>query len=128
MEEYIEQPYIVYAKHDAENRIIDVNSSAFLDDVSGWVEIDSGYTQRHHHAQGNYFEKPIMDDRGIYRYLYTPEDETLWRERTQEEMDADWHAPAQQPTLEERVVVLEEKVCIEMEDREAALKLLGVSV
>lgn len=92
------QPYIVYVKTDAQNRITAVNSSAFLRDTDGWREIDQGYSVRYHHAQGNYFPNHIYDERGIYRYLYTPDGETLWRERTQEEMDADWDLPEPTPT------------------------------
>ena len=89
MNDYMEQPYIVYIKPDDAHRITDVNSSAFLTDLTGWVEIDRGFGDRYHHAQGNYFPDTTMDERGIYRYLHTPEDETLWRERTQEEMSSD---------------------------------------
>lgn len=108
--DYEMQPYIVYVKTDARNRITAVNSSAFLANADGWVEIDRGYTQRHHHAQGNYFPLPIYDDRGICRYLYTPDAETLWRERTQEEMDADWEEPVPQPDQTGRITALEEQL------------------
>lgn len=104
------QPYIVYIRHDAQNRITAVNSSAFLRDADGWVEIDRGYTQCHHHAQGNYFPKHLYDERGIMRYLYTPGEETLWRERTQAEMDADWEEPVPQPDPTERIKALEEQL------------------
>lgn len=103
------RPYIVYIKHDEEHRITVINSSAFLPDNSGLVEIDSGYGDKYHHAQGNYFPLPITDERGIYRYLYTPGGDTLWRERTQEEMDADWIEPEATPTADERLLVLEEE-------------------
>lgn len=104
------QPYIVYVKTDEQNRITAVNSSAFLRDADGWVEIDRGYTQRHHHAQGNYFQKHLYDERGIMRYLYTPGEETLWRDRTQAEMDADWEEPVPQPDPTERIKALEEQL------------------
>ena len=80
------KPYIVYVKLNDVNRITAVNSTAFIRDVTGWTEIDSGFGDRYHHAQGNYFDKPIMDERGIYRYKI--EDNKVI-ERTQEEMDAD---------------------------------------
>ena len=63
-----ENPYIVYVKTNSNGYITAVNSSAFLSDTSGWVEIDSGYGDKYHHAQGNYFEKPIFTDAGAYRY------------------------------------------------------------
>lgn len=103
--EYEMKPYIVYIKTDEENRITAVNSSAFLSDVTGWTEIDSGYGDRYHHAQGNYFDKPIMDDRGIYRYKLV---DGAPVERTQEEMDADYVPPVHAPSDKERIAALEE--------------------
>ena len=99
-----EKPYIVYVKLDDQNRITAVNSSAFLRDTDGWTEIDRGYGDKYHHAQGNYFDKPIMDERGIYRYrlvLGVPQ------ERTQEDMDADYVPPVHQPSDKERIEALE---------------------
>lgn len=118
MEDYM-TPYIVYVKLDERNLIADVNSSAFLTDLTGWTEIDKGYTQRHHHAQGNYFDKPIMDDRGIKRYKL--EDGKLV-ERSQEEMDADYaDLPPPPPSDKERIAQLEEEL-------KAAKILLGLEV
>ena len=102
--EYEMQPYIVYALADGEGRITSVNSSAFLLDTTGWEEIDSGYGDKYHHAQGNYFPQPINDERGIYRYKLV---EGKPVERTQEEMDADYVEPEQKPSTEERVAQLE---------------------
>ena len=62
------KPYIVYVKTKSNGYITAVNSSAFLTDTEGWVEIDSGYGDKYHHAQGNYFEKSIWTDGGAYRY------------------------------------------------------------
>ena len=61
------KPYIVYVK-TSNGYIMAVNSSAFLTDTTGWVDIDSGYGDKYHHAQGNYFEKPTMTIDGIYYY------------------------------------------------------------
>ena len=63
-----ENPYIVYVKTNSNGYITAVNSSAFLTDTAGWVEIDSGYGDKYHHAQGNYFPAPISTDGGAYRY------------------------------------------------------------
>jgi hypothetical protein len=101
------QPYIVYIKPDAKNRITAVDSSAFIANVDGWIEIGRGFDDKHHHAQGNFFPMPIYDERGICRYLFTPDAETLWRERTQEEMDADWEEPVPEPDQTERIEALE---------------------
>ena len=98
------QPYIVYANVDESDRIIAINSSAFLTDVTGWTEIDSGYGDKYHHAQGNYLDKPLMDERGIYRYKLVDGKAV---ERTQEEMDADYVPPEVKPTDAERISQLE---------------------
>ena len=74
---------------DEQNRIIEINSSAFVTDVDGWVQIDEGDGDRYHHAQGNYLPMPLMDDRGVYRYKLSDGHAV---ERTQSEMDGDYTA------------------------------------
>lgn len=106
------KPYIVYVKTDDANRITAVNSSAFLTNTDGWTEIGSGYGDKYHHAQGNYFPKPIKDMRGIYRYKLEDGHPV---ERTQEEMDADYEEPIPQPTAEERITALEEENAVLLE-------------
>ena len=96
----MEEPYIVYVKTDAENRITDINSSAFLSDTDGWTEIDRGYGDSYHHAHGNYLPRVIMDGRGIYRYKLVDGKPV---ERTQEEMDADYVEPEVMPTQLDRI-------------------------
>ena len=91
---------IVYVKTNDSGHITAVNSSAFLPDTTGWVEIDSGYGDKYHHAQGNYFPQPIMDERGIYRYKLVDGKPI---ERTQEEIDADYVKPESIPTQLDRI-------------------------
>lgn len=100
------QPYIVYVRADEYNRIVAINSSAFLTDLDGWVEIDSGLGDKYHHAQNNYFPKPLYDDRGIMQYKLVDGEPV---ERTQEEMDADYVEPEPIPEdgLIGRVAALE---------------------
>ena len=62
------EPYIVYVKPNSNGNITAVNSSAFLPDTTGLVEIDRGYGDKYHHAQGNYFPEPIYTEVGAYRY------------------------------------------------------------
>lgn len=62
------EPYIVYVKIDSNGYITDINSSAFLPDTKGWMEIDSGYGDKYHHAQGNYFPEFILTDSNVWRY------------------------------------------------------------
>lgn len=99
-----ENPYIVYVKLDEANRITAVNSSAFLPDATGWTQIDSGFGDKFHHAQGNYFPQPVTDDRGICRYKLVDGKPV---ERTASEMDADYVEPEIATSTEERVAQLE---------------------
>ena len=98
------RPYIVYVKVDESNRVTSINSSEFLADVTGWTEIDSGYGDKYHHAQGNYLPGPLTDNRGVYRYKLVDGKPV---ERTQEEMDADYVSPEVKPTDAERISQLE---------------------
>ena len=101
------QPYIVYVRADETSRITAVNSSAFLPDTTGWTEIDRGFGDKYHHAQGNYLPQPIIGERGIYRYKLVDGKPV---ERTQEEMDADYVPPEVKPTDAERISELEAKL------------------
>ena len=98
------QLYNVLVRVDDAGRITAINSSAFLPDASGWAQIDSGYGDRYHHAQGNYLPGPLTDNRGVYRYKLVNGRPV---ERTQEEMDADYVPPEVKPTTEQRVAQLE---------------------
>lgn len=60
--------YIVYVKPNANDYITAVNSSEFLKDITGWVEIDRGSGDKYHHAQGNYFPEALVTDGCAYRY------------------------------------------------------------
>lgn len=98
--------YKVYIQTDANNNVIAVNSSAFLSDTTGWIEIDEGTGDKYHHAQGNYLPKGLMTDDGVYRYKYTGGE---LQERTEEEIQADRDArpePPQVMTLEEITAAL----------------------
>lgn len=112
--------YRVYAKINESGSIVDTNSSAFLADATGWVQIDEGIGDRYHHAQNNYFPKPKYDDRGIPRYAYVQDGSPKWRERTKEEMDADYVPPELVTPLEDRVGAVE----IKTGDLEEALDMI----
>lgn len=70
MEEFIEEPIKVYVKVNANNEITEVGSSIFIKDLTGWIEIDKGYGDRFAHAQSQYFDKPLINEDGTYRYRY----------------------------------------------------------
>lgn len=70
MEEIKEQPIKVYVKINANNEIIEVGSSIFIKDLTGWIEIDEGYGDKYSHAQSQYFDKPLTNEDGTYKYTY----------------------------------------------------------
>ncbi len=99
--------YIVYVKPTDAGYITAVNSSAFLDDPTGWVEIDRGTGDKYHHAQNNYFGQPIRTDSGVYRYKLVDGKPV---ECTAEEIAAQEAALPKsetKPSLESRVDTLE---------------------
>lgn len=59
--------YKVYVRTDSGGIITDINSSAFISG-DGWTEVDCGEGDRFHHAQGNYLERGLTGDDGIYNY------------------------------------------------------------
>lgn len=88
--------YIVYIRTDSSNRVLEVNSSAFLTDPTGWTQIDEGWGDKYHHAQGNYLDGPLYTEDGIPRYKL---DRGRVAERTEEELAADRAAmPGPAPT------------------------------
>ena len=70
MEEMIEQPIKVYAKVNDKNEIIEVVSSIFIKDFNGWIKIDEGFGDKYAHAQSQYFDKPLINENGVYNYKY----------------------------------------------------------
>ena len=119
--EFTMNPYIVYVKTDSNGYITAVNSSAFLTDTAGWTEIDSGFGDKYHHAQGNYFPQPIRTMGGAYRYKLV---DGVPTECTAEEIAAQEEAlkPVPTPSLENRVEVLETDAA---ETREALEMILS---
>lgn len=79
------EPYHVYVQTDGQSRITAVNSSAFVPAEWG-TEIDSGFGDRFHHAQGNYFTNGLYTEDGIPLYKLV---ENTAQERTEEEIQAD---------------------------------------
>lgn len=100
------ETYIVYVKTNASSYITGVNSSDFLEDTAGWLKIDSGYGDKYHHAQNNYFDQPIRTESGVYRYKLVDGKPV---ECTPEEIAAQEEAnrPVPTPSLENRMETLE---------------------
>lgn len=101
----MENTYIVYVKTNSEGYITAVNSSAFLDDITDWIEIDSGYGDKYHHAQGHYFTKSVMTMSGVYYYKLVDD---IVVECTDEEIAAQEEAnkPIAEPTTDDVLNVL----------------------
>lgn len=98
--------YKVYIKTHENGIVIAINSSAFLSDTTGWIEIDEGEGDKYHHAQGNYLPLGLMTDDGIYNYKYL---NGAIQERSAEEIQADREAQLPLPevmTLEEITAAL----------------------
>ena len=97
--------YKVYVKTDPQSRITAINSDAFLPETTDWVEVDEGETDRHHHAQGNYLDKSLITEQGIYRYKLVDGKVT---ERSVKELALDIAAiPPPPPSAEDRIRALE---------------------
>ena len=94
--------YIVYIKTNTNGYITAVISSAFLPDTTGWTEIDRGYGDKYHHAQGNYFPESIYTDGGAYRYKLV---DGAPVECTDDEIADQEEAlkPVDEPTQEDRI-------------------------
>lgn len=95
MRDNVFHPCNVLVRIDNAGRVVEINSDAFLESTDGWTQIDSGYGDRYHHAQGNYLPGPLYDKRGVCRYKLVGGAAV---ERTQDEMDADWAAQAHKET------------------------------
>lgn len=101
----MEFTYKVLVRIDAAGSVIAINSNAFLQDTTGWVQIDEGSGDKFHHAQGNYLPTPLMDDQ--CHYLYKLADGAVV-ERTTEELEADaLSANESTPTIDQRTAALE---------------------
>ena len=99
----MDESYKVYIKTDGTD-IVAVNSSAFLADTTDWIEIDSGRGDKYHHAQGNYFDKPITTDSGIYRYKYI--DGEIIEKTEQEIATEEANLPPPEPSMEADILSL----------------------
>ena len=97
--------FSVFVKVDERGRIIDVNSSLFLQDTEGWVEVAHGVGDRFQHAQGNYLTKPIFI-MGIPAYKMEMGE---IRERSEEEIREDIKAP-EKTEIEKRIETIEKTV------------------
>lgn len=64
----IKENYIIYVKINQQLIIVDINSSEFILCDENWIQIDSGKGDKYHHAQNNYFDKPLVNIDGTHNY------------------------------------------------------------
>ena len=74
----------VYAKLDENKVIKEINSSIFLKDITGYIEIDEGCGDKYSHAQSQYLEKGLIDNKGRFNYKF---DGGMLVELTEEEKE-----------------------------------------
>ena len=110
--------YTVYIRVDNAGRVVNINSSAFLSNVEGWVEIDRGRGDSYQHAQGNYMPGPLFNSNGIP--IYKMEMGKIVN-RTEEEMRAD--VPPKEKTAFERLAKVEDA----LENITSLLSKLGLN-
>ena len=60
----------VYIQTNSNGEVININSSVFLLDTFGWLQIDEGEGDKYAHAQSNYLKKPIINESGKHNYRY----------------------------------------------------------
>ena len=58
----------VFAKINNDGFITEINSDVFLKDTAGFVQIDEGVGDKFVYAQTMYFDNPIINEDGNYRY------------------------------------------------------------
>lgn len=90
----------VYIQTDSNKTVIAINSSIFLQDTTGWIEIDEGNGDKYSHAQSQYLEKGLVDEKGRFNYKY----DTELMELTEAEKEILFPPAPILPTPEEMVI------------------------
>lgn len=91
--------YKVIVRIDDVGSIIEIISSVFITDTTDWMYIDEGVGDKYHHAQGNYFDKPLINIDGTHNYKLVDNKPV---ETTAEEKSAELASfPAPEPTKEQ---------------------------
>lgn len=98
----------VYAKTDANCVITEINSDIFLEPTEGYILIDEGEGDRYVHAQGNYLNSGLSDERGRYNYKLRNGNVTELTEAEKDILFPD--DTTRKPTTEERISVMEDAV------------------
>lgn len=94
---------VVYVFVDGNKRVLAVESSIFLTDLTGWIKIDEGIGDRYTLAQTNYFTQLVKNDDGTHNYVL---EGSVVRACTEAELAAELveiqaNRPPIQPTADE---------------------------
>ena len=91
----------VYVKLDSNNCITQIDSSIFIQDTTGWTQIDEGTGDKYSHAQSMYLssEKSVIDMQGRLNYKLVDNKPV---ELTEDEKTKLFPVQAPEPTLAER--------------------------
>ena len=84
----------VYVKLDESKVVKQINSSIFLQDITDYIEIDEGYGDKYAHAQSQYLEKGLIDNKGRFNYKF----DGMLVELTEEEKEILFPILPPQPT------------------------------
>ncbi len=103
----------VYIQTDINKTVTAINSSIFLQDTTVWIEIDEGNGDKYAHAQSQYLEKSLMDEKGRFNYKY----DNVLIELTEAEKEILFPPLPPQPTVED--------FNLEMDYRVTMLEMLG---
>lgn len=103
----------VYIQADTNKTVTAINSSIFLQDITGWIEIDEGNGDKYAHAQSQYLDKGLMDEKGRFNYKY----DNVLRELTEAEKEILFPPLPPQPTVED--------FNLEMDYRVTMLEMIG---
>lgn len=87
----------VYIRTNTNKIVTSINSSNFFQDFTDWIEIDEGNGDKYAHAQGNYLEKRLMDEKGRFNYKY----DTALVELTEAEKEVLFPLIPPQPTVDD---------------------------
>lgn len=98
---------------DASKTVTDINSSIFLQNTTGWTEIDEGDGDKYAHAQSQYLENGLMDEKGRFNYKY----DTSLVALTEAEKEVLFPPATPQPTVED--------FNLEMDYRVTMLEIIG---
>ncbi len=104
----------VYIKTNEQNIITAINSSIFLNNIEGYIQIDEGSGDKYAHAQGNYLYKSLVDESGRFNYKF---ENGQILELTEEEKNSLFKKPEPTPSKQEEInsALLEENANIRLQ-------------